>query len=149
MYDEGRGVPRNDAEAVKWCRLAADQGAAIAELSIGLMYSEGRGVPQNESEAVKWWRKVAEQGYAQAQYNLGLMYDKGRGVQQNFVQAALWYSLAEKQGNQDATRNLGLVIPNLTNAQLVEAHRLVSAWKSKSSGGGPWDDYKPDAPQPR
>ena len=28
MYDHGRGVPENDAEAVKWYRKAADQGLA-------------------------------------------------------------------------------------------------------------------------
>ena len=26
MYDNGRGVPESDAEAVKWFRLAAEQG---------------------------------------------------------------------------------------------------------------------------
>ena len=28
MYDNGEGVPENDAEAVKWYRKAADQGLA-------------------------------------------------------------------------------------------------------------------------
>ena len=28
MYDNGMGVPENDAEAVKWYRKAADQGNA-------------------------------------------------------------------------------------------------------------------------
>ena len=30
MYDEGRGVPEDDLEAVKWYRLAAAQGDAGA-----------------------------------------------------------------------------------------------------------------------
>ena len=30
MYDDGRGVAQNDAEALKWYRLAADQGNANA-----------------------------------------------------------------------------------------------------------------------
>ena len=31
MYDNGEGVPENDAEAVKWYRKAADQGDADAQ----------------------------------------------------------------------------------------------------------------------
>lgn len=47
MYDNGQGVPQNDAEAVKWYRLAAVQGNAGAQTDLGFMFSSGRGVPQN------------------------------------------------------------------------------------------------------
>ena len=30
LYDNGQGVPKNDAEAMKWYRMAADQGEAEA-----------------------------------------------------------------------------------------------------------------------
>ena len=36
MYDNGEGVPENDAEAVKWFRKAADQGHAKAQYNIPL-----------------------------------------------------------------------------------------------------------------
>ena len=36
-YANGRGVPQNNAEAVKWYRLAADQGDAGAQFNLGLM----------------------------------------------------------------------------------------------------------------
>jgi TPR repeat protein len=67
MYDNGEGVPENDAEAVKWYRLGAEQGYARAQSNLGLMYAKGRGVPENDAEAVKWYRKAAEQGDASAQ----------------------------------------------------------------------------------
>ncbi len=35
MYSDGRGVPQNDAEAVKWFRLAAEQGDASAQYNLG------------------------------------------------------------------------------------------------------------------
>ncbi len=38
MYDEGMGVPQNDAEAVKWYRRAADQGITQAQTLLGAMY---------------------------------------------------------------------------------------------------------------
>ena len=44
MYDNGEGVPENDAEAVKWYRKAADQGIAYAQYNLGYMYANGEGV---------------------------------------------------------------------------------------------------------
>ena len=54
MYDEGEGVPENNAEAVRWYRLAAEQGYAPAQSNLGLMYSDGGGVPEHTAEAVRW-----------------------------------------------------------------------------------------------
>ncbi len=70
MYAYGRGVPQDDAEAVRWYRQAAEQGAAEAQYNLGLMHANGRGVPENDAEAVKWYRLAADQGFARAQHNL-------------------------------------------------------------------------------
>ena len=85
MYYIGEGVPQDYAEAVKWYRLAADQGEASAQSDLGFMYAYGTGVPQDYAEAVKWYRLAAAQGEADAQYNLGLMYCKGQGVPQDYA----------------------------------------------------------------
>ena len=77
MYDEGRGVTQDYAEAAKWYRKAAEQGDTDAQYNLGVMYDNGRGVTQDYAEAAKWYRKGAEQGYADAQYNLGMMYETG------------------------------------------------------------------------
>ena len=37
MYDNGKGVAQDSKEAVKWYRLAADQGNASAQYSLALM----------------------------------------------------------------------------------------------------------------
>ena len=36
MHLHGRGVPQDDAEAVRWFRLAADQGNATAQYFLGV-----------------------------------------------------------------------------------------------------------------
>ena len=41
MYDKGLGVPQNDKTAVKWYRLAAEQGHATAQYNLGVMYDKG------------------------------------------------------------------------------------------------------------
>ena len=79
MYHNGQGVPQDYREAVRWYRMAADQGDADAQFNLGVMYDNGRGVPQDYAEAVRWYRKAADQGYADAQFNLGVMYYNGRG----------------------------------------------------------------------
>ena len=87
MYDNGRGVPEDDAEAAGWYRLAADQGLAIAQNSLGMMYADGEGVPEDDAEAVRWFRLAADQGLADAQYNLGVMYANGEGVPEDDAEA--------------------------------------------------------------
>ena len=72
MYADGRGVARDDAEAVRWYRRAAEQGNASGQVNLGLRYSTGRGVARDDAEAVRWYRRAAEQGNASGQYNLGL-----------------------------------------------------------------------------
>ena len=54
-YDNGRGVPQDDAEALKWYRKAAEQGYALAQTNLGFMYDHGRGVPQDYVLAHMWF----------------------------------------------------------------------------------------------
>ena len=88
MYDNGRGVPKDDRKAVNWYRKAADQGYADAQFNLGIAYDNGQGVPKDEQLAVSWYRKAADQGNAEAQNNLGTMYEKGQGVSKDEKQAA-------------------------------------------------------------
>ena len=76
MYDDGDGVPKNDAEALKWYRRAADQGDADAQFNLGLMYYNGEGVPKNDAEAYFWWNLAAAQGNADAKTNRDIVEKK-------------------------------------------------------------------------
>ena len=126
MYRNGNGVPKDDAEAVKWYRKAADQGHADSQLSLGDNYAAGHGVPKDDAEAVKWYRKAADQGNAAAQYNLGFIYEKGfflttgQDVEEilrliekggsfpkDYAEAVKWYRKAADQGSAIAQNNLG------------------------------------------
>ena len=76
----GEGVPEDDAEAVRWFRLAAEQQHASAQFRLGYLYSRGRGVSEDDAEAVRWYQVAAEQGHAEAQSILGRMYANGEGI---------------------------------------------------------------------
>ena len=83
MYGTGEGVPQDEAEAVRWFRLAAEQGNADVQYNLGTIYGAGRGVPQDDAEAARWLRLAAEQGDALAQFDLGVMYVTGGGIPQD------------------------------------------------------------------
>lgn len=62
IYENGRGVPQNYQEALKWYRLAARQGYAMAQLRLARMYFYGKGVSQDHIMAYVWSSLAAAQG---------------------------------------------------------------------------------------
>ena len=62
VYSRGRGVGQDDAEAVKWFRLAAEQGNAPAQSNLGALYYDGEGVAQDYIQAHMWSNLAAAQG---------------------------------------------------------------------------------------
>ena len=105
-YHDGKGVPRDEVEAVKWYRKAAEQGFAAAQFNLGICHFNGEGVAKDSVQAVSWYRKAAEQGVAEAQSSLGFCYIYGEGVAKDDVQAVSWYRKAADQGNAKAQSNL-------------------------------------------
>jgi TPR repeat protein len=69
-YENGRGVPKLDSEAVDWFRSAAEKGSAAAQYNLGRMYAEGKGVLQDQAEARRWFERAAAQGHAEAKGKL-------------------------------------------------------------------------------
>src|SRR6266481_3770679 len=123
------GVAKDEAEAVKWFRKAAEQNVADAQYNLGVCYANGQGVTEDAAEAVKWFRKAAEQNLADAQYNLGVCYDSGEGVAKDEVEAYKWWLLAAGQGNDDAKYNMTIVENKMSREQIAEGQRLARDFK--------------------
>lgn len=81
LYSEGRAVPQNDVEAVKWYRLAAEQNDAFAQSGLSALYYLGRGVPQDYVEAYKWASLAAAQGYKKARDRIDFISSKMSATQ--------------------------------------------------------------------
>ncbi len=106
MYYEGRGVPRDYEQALKWFTRAAEQGEPNASYAIGGMYFIGHGVSRNLAQAVEWFRKAAERNHADAQRALGWIYERGQGVARDRDEAVRWFVKAAKQGHKGARKKL-------------------------------------------
>jgi TonB family protein len=61
MYENGKGMPEDVSEAIKWYSLAAEQGYAGAQNNLGLIYAIGRGgAPHDPLRAYMWFSLAAE-----------------------------------------------------------------------------------------
>ena len=145
MYSTGQGVPQDYVLAHMWYNLAAEQGHASAQASLGSNYYFGEGVPQDRAEAVRWYRLAADQGEASAQAALGIMYDTGDGVPENDAEAVRWYRLAGEQGFVIAQNNLGHMYfagRGSVPQDYVQAHMCFNLAASRSSGEAREDSVK-------
>ena len=119
------GIPVDSVEAMKWYRLAADQGNAKAQRNLGMIL----GVPKDIAENVKSYRKAADQGNAKAQYNLGVMYQYSLGVSKNIAEAVKWYRKAAEQGNKPAQIQLGVICHNRDAVLKYSAEDTKRLWE--------------------
>ena len=153
MYENGKGVPQDYKEAVKWLlksaeqknlnaqrlirasyhklhKEVAEQGNSYAQRFLGDSYYLGLEVTQDYAEAAKWYKKAAEQGDSVSQIILGAMYEKGKGISKDFVEAYKWFSISGETGNgRMYIEKLGK--RKMTTAQTAEAQKLAQEWMEK------------------
>ena len=104
-------MAKDEVEAVKWYRKAAEQNYAEAQYNLGVCYAHGEGVAKDEVEAVKWFRKAAEQNVRQRLNTIwASATHKGHGVAKDEVEAVKWYRKAAEQNDAEAQYNLGLLL---------------------------------------
>ncbi|MES2174620.1 MAG: tetratricopeptide repeat protein [Pseudomonadota bacterium] len=125
MLKEGKARSPNYVEAVKWIRLAADQGNSWAQFNMGLSYREGRGVPKSIIETANWFRRSALNGNPVAQDQLGRLYVSGRGVPESMLGAYAWLSIAAAQGWEESKKAVELIEKAMPQDQLASAQKMA------------------------
>jgi TPR repeat protein len=55
-------VQQDNAEAVKWFRLAAERNNATAQHNLGVCYENGIGVTADQTEAQRWYDLARKNG---------------------------------------------------------------------------------------
>jgi hypothetical protein len=106
------GPTKNEKEAARWYRKAADAGSSTAMLYLGSMYADGTGVTQSDDESARWWGKAANAGNPAGMYDLGTLYEEGRGVPRSAAKARELYQKAANLGNDEAKKRLAHMQPS-------------------------------------
>jgi localization factor PodJL len=108
-YAEGRGVPANAAEAVRWFERAASKGLVVAQFRYASMLEKGQGVKKDVGTARKLYLAAAAKGNAKAMHNLAVLYAEGIDGKPDYGTAVKWFRLAAQHGIADSQYNLGVL----------------------------------------
>jgi hypothetical protein len=102
-YQTGRGVPRDDRQALAWFEKAAKGGQkeAIQQLNSGGKFNNASSGTPELPDLI-----AAEAGNIDAQFRLGIAYATGRGVPRDDRQAIAWFEKAATGGHQGAVQQL-------------------------------------------
>jgi TPR repeat protein len=135
MYRSGRGVQQDCLEAIRWLKMAGEQGHVGAANELALTYFLGcEGIPRDNAEGVNWTRKAAEEGDKTAQRNLGDYYANALYVPCDYGEAAKWYRKAADQGDLSAEGALGDLYAR--GLGLPQSYSDAVLWYSEAAGQG-------------
>ena len=76
MYHQGEGVPQDDAQSVRWYRVAAAKGDAFALNNLGFMAFNGLGMPADPARAYALFTLAAQRKNSNAERALELLKPK-------------------------------------------------------------------------
>lgn len=97
-YLMGRGVPADDAQALRWFRAAAQEGDAVAQVSLATMMAFDSDTQDVQGAAI-WFGRAAAQGNTQAQAELARMLESGNGMLYHPEEAEQWRRQAGEQAD--------------------------------------------------
>jgi TPR repeat protein len=106
LYAEGKGVPKDQTQALEWLQKAASQhdfNASLARKYLEQLNNPGPTPPPPDFDAI---RRKAEEGNAEAQNKLGELYHDPKSVLKDDAQAVAWFRKAAEQGYAAAESNL-------------------------------------------
>jgi TPR repeat protein len=96
-----------DAEAMRYYRLAADQGDPAGEYGVATLYAAGEGVEKDDAEALRWFSMAAEKGHGPAIDVLADAYLQGAlGLEPDREEALRLLRMGAAEGYEPARRKL-------------------------------------------
>ena len=102
-YMFGHGIRKDETEALKWYKKAADQGHVLSQKIID--DRRNREILKDQTPFATF-EKDARAGNAQSMYIVGRYYEDGIGINRDLNKAKEWYRKAKKRGNSAAKRAL-------------------------------------------
>ena len=99
---------KQNAEALKWFKLAASQNDLTSEFYYGKLLFDGNGVPADKQEGMIYLLRSAENGFPMGQYEVAKAYYEGNGAVKNVEQGAEWLIKAANNGVSKAQYELAM-----------------------------------------
>lgn len=107
-YLKGKdGAKKNDNEAFRWLKKAAEAGNANAMAWLGNCYYEGTGTTVDYERCYYWDKKSADLGDAHGLARLGACYEEGVYVNQDFSRSFELYKKSAGMGDAMGQERLG------------------------------------------
>lgn len=110
IYDLGKGITRDAAEATYWYRRAARNGHPEALLAIGKAFLNGDGVLQDDRIAAENFWRAAERGNPEGAYQFATMLKNGQGVAQDLPRALKYFTQAAEANYEDAGEQVSALV---------------------------------------
>ena len=112
MYASGLGVPRDEAEAVRWYRRGADAGNVNAMTALGGALMDGRGVAMDRQEGLRLLRAAAAENHVEAMNRLAHLLLDGTAVDKDTLEAVRLLTKAAEAGHAPSMVDLGRMYAN-------------------------------------
>jgi TPR repeat protein len=132
-YQLGRGVPRDEAVALRWYEQAAARGhrPALANQGI-LLFKAGR-----KTQALALLKRAADGGEPRAQFVYGTAAWNGDGLERNLGIAYAYLARSAEQGLAEARSALDLLVPRLSLVERANGQQLASTLAREDGTRGP------------
>lgn len=125
-YIIGKGVQRDEFEAFRLYKKAADLNDHHALFNLGTFYEKGKTVIRDEDKAIEFYKRAAELGNTKALLKLGIYYGMGRFVEENPKKSIELIEESANRGNNKAAFKLGLCYEkgDCVNVDFIKAYYL-------------------------
>lgn len=106
MYQYGRGVEMNLAQAVQWYERAAGKGSGRAMTYLGRLYDgiAGDAFPADRNKAGEWFARAAKAGHGHGMDSYAVLLSKQKKPAKEWL---AWYHKSVETGYPNAFTNLG------------------------------------------
>lgn len=146
-------VPRDQMEAIKWYRAAAEHGSGDATYQMMIRSRDGIGVPKSHIEAVRWARHLLSENvrgemevyaYTSALTMLGAALMDGRDVEQDYLEARERLERAAEHDVAEAQYRLSVIYAK--GLGVKKDAKIAAEWRRKAEDNGYESDvaYEPD-----
>lgn len=140
MFQQGKGVEKNDTISCQYYLKSAEDGNKKAYLKAGKCHIPDKKDGAGFKEAFKWFKKASEESSetdldeSDKKYlsvKLAIMYYTGNGTLQDFSEAAKWFEKASEMGDAYSQGTLALL--NYTGNGVLTDWKKARYWAEKAA----------------